>query len=91
MDQSKLNARLQKDNPEFISEVEKLDVMALEKRLSDLAKDAEEVEDAKDADEALEQARAQAIELAAPYRDAKKAIRMKMRYVINLIKDKGGV
>lgn len=86
-----LEEKLQKENPEFVAEVQGLDVATLNGRLSELAKGAEDVEDAKDADEELEQARAQATELAAPYRDAKKAIRMKMRFIIALIKEKGGV
>jgi len=65
--------------------------LSLNNRLLDFAKYAEDVEDAKDADEALDKARAQAVELASPYREAKKAIRMKMRYLITLIKEKGGV
>ncbi len=83
--------KIRKDNPEFVSEVERLDAPALEKRLSDLAKGAEDVEDAKEADESLEQAKAQATELGAPYRDAKKSIRLKMRYIINILKERGSV
>ncbi len=85
-----LEDKIRKDNPEFADEVNRLDVQALDKRLSDLAKGAEDVEDAKEADEGLEQARAQVNELAAPYRDAKKAIRLKMRYIIAIVKEKGG-
>ena len=83
--------KIRKDNPEFVAEVSKLDTLALEKRLSDLAKGAEEVEDAKEADETLESARSNVIELAAPYRDAKKSIRLKMRYIISILKEKNAI
>ncbi len=58
-------------------------------RLAHYAKEAEAVEDAKEADEELEQAKESAAQLAAPYRDAKKAIRLKSRYIISLLKEKG--
>jgi hypothetical protein len=38
----------------------------------------------------LEEAKNQVSELSAPYRDAKKVIRLKTRYIISLIKEKGG-
>lgn len=82
--------KLTKENPEFVAEVGGLSVEQLNARLAQLAKDGEAVEDAKEADEALEVAKAEASDLAAPYRDAKKAIRLKGRYVISLIREKGG-
>lgn len=83
-----IEEKARKESPQFVDEVQNLPIPELEKRLSDLAKGAEEVEDAKAADEELESLRAQVNELAAPYRDAKKAIRTKMRYIISLIKER---
>jgi len=37
----------------------------------------------------LEEAKTLASELAAPYRDTKKAIRAKSKYIIALLKDRG--
>lgn len=82
--------QVKESNPEFFDTVQGLSVDDLNGRLASLAKDAETVEDTKENDEDLKQAKAEASELAAPYRDAKKAIRMKSKYVISLIKDKGG-
>lgn len=86
----KLQEKIQKANPEFAEEVGALSVEQLDHRLAQLAKDLEATEDAKDADSDLAEAQEKATELAAPYRDAKKALRLKSRYVIALIKEKGG-
>jgi hypothetical protein len=80
---------VQTDYPEFASEVAGLSIDQLNNRLATLAKNLEESETAKEDDPALEDAKNLASELAAPYRDAKKALRAKSKYVIGLLKDKG--
>lgn len=85
-----LQEKVQEDMPEFAAEVASLSVQDLNNRLATLAKGSEENEQAQEDDEDLEKARAEASELAAPYRDAKKAIRLRSRYVISLIREKGG-
>jgi hypothetical protein len=80
---------VQGEYPEFANEVAGLSADQLNNRLATLAKNLEESETAKEDDEALEQAKAEASELAAPYRDAKKALRAKSKYVISLLKEKG--
>lgn len=85
-----IQEKVQKELPDFASEVAALSVEDLNQRLNQCAKDFEANEDAKEADEALEQARLAASELAAPYRDCKKVIRLKSRYIVSLIKEKGG-
>ena len=76
--------------PEFTDVVDGMGLIELEAMLSKYAKEAEKVSDAMEADEALESAKEEASRLAGPYRDAKKAIRLKSRYLIASIKDKGG-
>lgn len=85
-----IKEKVQKEFPEFTAEVDGLSVSDLEKRLSTYAKQAEEIEDAKDADEGLADAKDRVAELSGPYKDAKKAVRAKSKYLIALIKDKGG-
>lgn len=85
-----IQEQVQHDNPEFTSEVAGLSVEELDARLAQLAKDIEAFFQAKEADEALEEARLAASELAAPYRDGAKALRLKSRYLVALIKEKGG-
>jgi hypothetical protein len=82
--------QFQKDNPDFASEVAGLSVQDLNNRLAELAKANEWNETKKEEDEDLEKAKGLASELAAPYRDEKKALRVKSKYVIGLIKEKGG-
>lgn len=82
--------KIQEEMPEFAAAVDGASVDALEKRLSDIAKAAEANEQKKEDDEELEQAQANASELAAPYRDARKELRKQTKYIIKAIKDKGG-
>lgn len=85
-----LKLKVEKEMPEFTGEVAGLSVEELNARLSQLAKDFEAVEEAKQADEELESLQAASREAAAPYRDGKKAIRLKSGYIVSLIKEKGG-
>lgn len=85
-----VRTKAQKQIPDFVEVVDALGLPDLEKRLNTLAKQAEEVESAKESDEALEDAKNAVSELGAPYRDAKKEIRLKTRYIIQLIGEKGG-
>lgn len=81
--------KVQKEMPEFVGEVNSLSPEQLDARLAQLAKDMESVHESQEADEELEQARERASELNAPYRDSKKAISMKSRYIVELLKEKG--
>lgn len=82
--------KVQAEYPEFVDSVMGLAVDALEKRLSDYAKHRDEVEESKKADGDLEQAKAVVSEMSAPYNDALKAINLKSKYIVALIKEKGG-
>ena len=75
-------------NPEFVKEVSNLSVEALDKRLAELAKAADDVKVAKEADEQLALAKDQAKEFGAPYREATRALALKTAYIVNLIKDR---
>ena len=83
------NEVVQGEYPEFATEVAGLSPDQLNNRLASLAKALEESETAKEGDEELENAKALASELSGPYRDVKKAIRQKTKYVIGLLTDKG--
>jgi hypothetical protein len=85
-----MNNKIEKEMPEFVSEVVGLSVEQLDARLAELAKAYEATSKAQEEDEQLQTARMTARELAAPYRDAKKAIRMKNSYIVGLIEEKGG-
>lgn len=82
--------KIQEEMPEFAAAVDGSSIETLEKRLSDIAKAQEANEQAKEDDEALEQAKAEAKELGAVYSDARKELRKQTKYIIKAIKDKGG-
>lgn len=88
--QKSIQEKVQGEYPEFVETVIGLTVEQLEKRLSDYAKNRNEVQEAKKADLELEAARQVASEMGAPYADALKAIELKSKYIISLIKEKGG-
>jgi superfamily II RNA helicase len=81
---------VEKKYPDFADTVLGLSVEDLEKRLSTYAKERDNVREAKENDEKLEEIANLKSELEAPYKDATKAIDLKSRYIIQLIKDKGG-
>jgi ATP phosphoribosyltransferase regulatory subunit HisZ len=76
--------KVQKELPEFVSEVSGLSVQDLDARLVTLTKGLAETEQAKEQDEELENAKALVSELSAPYRDAKKVLSMKIKYIVSL-------
>jgi hypothetical protein len=84
-----LEETIHAEYPEFYSEVLSLSADELNTKLATLSKHAEESENAKEDDEELKEAKALASELGAPYRDAKKALRLKSKFVIKTLKDKG--
>lgn len=83
------SAKIQKEYPDFADEVEKLDSAGLKARIVQLQQALDESEAHKEANEALRDARAAVNELAGPYRDVKKAVRLKTQYLIELLKNKG--
>lgn len=85
-----IQEKVQSEFPEFVESVMGLSIEQLEKRLSDYAKHRDEVEEAKKADQELQAAKEVASSMAAPYGDALKAINMKSKYIVALVKEKGG-
>lgn len=85
-----IQEKVQKEYPDFVTTVDGLSVADLESKLANYAKEQQKVDEAQENDEDLERAKAEVSELAGPYRDARKALKLKMRYIVELIKDKGG-
>ncbi len=85
-----VSEKVRQEHPEFVTEVVALSVEELNARLATHAKQVAEIEDSKEADEELAQAREVAKTLAAPYAEAKKTIQNKTRFIVELIKEKGG-
>ncbi len=79
--------KVNKEFPEFSAEVSSLSSSDLNARLAQLAKDLEANEDAKEADDALQTAKAGVKEMGAPYRELKQASRLKSRFIISILKE----
>lgn len=83
--------KVEKDYPEFATEVAGASTDDLNGRLATLAKGLEESEVAKEADGDLQNAKSLASELSGPYKDVKKAVTLKSKYIIGLLRDKGAL
>lgn len=85
-----LSQKVEKDYPEFVSVVAGMSADELEKKLASYAKEQENSLKAEESDAELQSTKEKLKELKAPYGDIKKALRLKMRYIIALIEEKGG-
>lgn len=75
---------------EFKEEVDRLSIDALEARITKMQKDLDESEEHKKENVALQEVKAEKAQLEGPYNDVKKAVQVKTKYLIELIKEKGG-
>lgn len=82
-----LQDKIKEAFPEFYEELLLKSEAELNDRIAQLAKDSESVQDAKEADEGLAEAQAKSTELGAPYREAKSAIKLKIKYIIQILKN----
>lgn len=85
-----IQAQVKEDMPEFYDESLGLSVEQMDARLAQFAKDLEAIQDTKADDEALREASEKLSQLRAPYLESKKAVKLKSKYLIALIKEKGG-
>jgi hypothetical protein len=90
MDREKLEDKLDKIDPRFRHEAVKLSVADLETKVNEYAKANEANDELQENDEELAGARAHATELARPYKEDRTAYKLKSKYAILLIKEKGG-
>ena len=83
---------VQKEYPDFADAIAGLSVAELESRLLGLAKENEKLADIKEEKigQRLRDLGDQKKELEGPYKDTSKAIRLKSRYIMMLIGEKGG-
>jgi hypothetical protein len=71
-------------------EVSGLSVEDLKLRIAKVAKDQEELETAQENDEDLQSLKDQVSDASAPYKDGKKANRLRIKFLLQAISDKGG-
>lgn len=90
MDREKLEDQLDKIDSRFRQEVQGLSSAQLEVKLNEYAKASEANDELQENDEKLEEAKGRASELGRPYREDRKAYKLKSKYAILLIKEKTG-
>ena len=83
--------KVQREHPDFCAEVDRMQKEEIKARTIALARHSKEIDDSQEADEELKAVREQLSEMSAPYRDAKKAVKAKLGYLVQLLEDKGGV
>jgi hypothetical protein len=85
-----ISEKVRKEHPDFVAEVVGMNADDLNVRLARHSKQIAEIEDTKEADEILAVASEALSEIRAPYAEAKKTINQKTRFIIELLKEKGG-
>ena len=85
-----LEEKIQETLPEFYDSAIAMDTEEIKRQIARDAIGRVENQIAKEADEALEQAQAQASFLASPYNDAEKMLKLKAQFLKKLLDEKGG-
>jgi hypothetical protein len=75
-----------KEYPRFVSEVASLSVEDLKARIVQLQQALEESEEQKESDNDLRDAKHVVLELSEPYKEVKKAVKVKTKHIIDLLK-----
>lgn len=83
------NSKIQKQYPDFTSEVDNLTPEQLKQRIVGMQQALSDSEAMRESDDQLQAARASAKEFAAPYNDVKKAVKLKTQYILELLKNSG--
>jgi len=85
----KLEKKLKEKDPLFLDEIAGLSRDQLNNRLLGLAKGRQDILQAREEDQDLAQAKDTVKELSAPYSESLKSTDLKMRYIAQVIKEKG--
>lgn len=89
MSKKDLAAQIKEAFPEFYDSIHSGTSEELDVTLAKFAKHLQEVSESKSADEKLEEAKKLVAFLSEPYRDAKKALQLKSRYIISILRERG--
>lgn len=81
--------KVAKEFPEFVDSVNGLTTEEINGRLAQAVKDLQEANESEEADDALTQLRNDARSAGAPYRELRKAIKLKSGYLIATLKERG--
>lgn len=90
MNREKLEEQLDKIDPRFRREAQELNTVQLEVKINEYAKANDANDQLQEDDDKLAEAKAKSAELGRPYREDRKAYKLKSKYAILLLKEKNG-
>lgn len=85
----KMMKKVEKDYPEFVEIINTLSGTDLEKRILEYAKEQERIDEELDSNEIIKAIKDNLKETRSPFVDAKKAVKLKMKYLMALLDDRG--
>lgn len=85
-----LREKIETEFPEFADEAVTLAIPQMEKRISDMQKEFQDSEQHRTENPDLNQAKNEVKELSSSYNEVKKAVSLKTKYLVTLIREKGG-
>ena len=85
----KVMKKVEKDYPEFVDAINTLSGNDLEKRILEYAKEQERIDEELSNNEVIKTIKENLKETRTPFVDAKKAVKLKMRYLMALLDDRG--
>lgn len=90
MDSFKAKRDVEKKYPSFVEETNGMSVADMNARLNKLVKNNDEIQTAMDENQKINEAKELLKELKGPYTDGIKENKLKIKYLIEMIKEKGG-
>ena len=81
--------KIKKDHPEFVESVDSMETGGLEDLVVNYAKELENIDEFLSENEEIKQLKEQIDEIAGPSNDAKKVCKLKLLYLVNILKDRG--
>lgn len=90
MDSFKAKRDVEKKYPAFVEETNGMSVSDLNARINKLVKDTDQIQTAMDENQKINEAKELLKELKGPYTDGIKENKLKVKYLIEMIKEKGG-
>jgi len=90
MDSFKAKREVEKKYPTFVEEANGMSVTDMNARLTKLVKNNDEIQTAMDDNQKIDEAKELLKELKGPYLDGIKENELKIKYLIEMVKEKGG-
>ena len=82
--------KLDEEFPGFPDEVDAMNIQQLDNKISSLQKGLQDSEQHREQNQDLKDAKQEYDDLAGPYSDVRKAVKKKTKYLVGLVREKGG-